>query len=126
MPPALRQLLALQLTAALLGACGASSSSQATDARADLRPRALHSSCESETEQAVPPLARFGETPAIVITLDGRVLTGGAVPAIFPGPLVGPIVQRQLTPAGWTRIVAGRPNERPADGWATDRRPGAR
>ena len=55
----------------------------------------------------MPPLASFGDTPAIVITLDRRVLTGGAVPAIFPGPLVSPIVQRQLTPAGWTRIVEG-------------------
>ncbi len=58
-----------------------------------------------ETDQAIPPLERFGWTPAIVITLDGLALTGGAVPAIFPGPLVGPIVQRQVTPAGWARVV---------------------
>lgn len=106
MPPALRQLLALQLTAALLGACGASSSSQATTPEPP-PPEGAAFLLRAETEQAVPPLARFGETAAIVITLDGRVLTAGAVPAIFPGPLVGPIVQRQLTPAGWTRIVQG-------------------
>jgi hypothetical protein len=56
--------------------------------------------------QALPPLDTFGALPSIVITLDGRVLSGGAVPAIFPGPLVMPIIQRQLTPAGWAKIVA--------------------
>jgi len=57
-------------------------------------------------EEALPPLARFPSTPAYVITLDRRVLTAGAVPAMFPGPLVMPIVERQLTPTGWARIVA--------------------
>jgi hypothetical protein len=42
----------------------------------------------------------------MVITLDGKVLTGGAVPAIFPGPLVMPVMEQQLTAAGWTQIVA--------------------
>ena len=56
--------------------------------------------------QALPPQATFGSLPSIVITLDGKVLMGGAVPAIFPGPLVMPIFERQLTPAGWGKIVA--------------------
>lgn len=56
--------------------------------------------------QALPPRALFGSIPSVVITLDGRVLTGGAVPAIFPGPLVMPIVEQQLTPAGWAQVVA--------------------
>ena len=56
--------------------------------------------------QALPPTETFDWLPQIVVTLDGRVLTGGAVPAIFPGPLVNPIVEQQLTPAGWTQIVA--------------------
>lgn len=106
MRPTRRQVLALQLTAALLGACGASSSSQAPTP-VPTPPEGAAFLLRAETEQAVPPLARFGERPALVITLDGRVLTSGAVPAIFPGPLVGPIVQRQLTQAGWTRIVEG-------------------
>ena len=59
-----------------------------------------------ETEQAIPPLERFGWMPVVLITRDGGVLAPGAVPAIFPGPLVGPIVQRRLEPAGWERIVA--------------------
>jgi hypothetical protein len=56
--------------------------------------------------QAVPPLARFPVMPQVVITLDGRVLTGGAVPAIYPGPLVMPVVERRITPAGWAKVVA--------------------
>lgn len=56
--------------------------------------------------QALPPQATFGWLPSIVVILDGRVLTGGAVPAIFPGPLVSPIIERQLTGAGWAKIVA--------------------
>lgn len=56
--------------------------------------------------QALPPAATFGWMPSIVITLDGRVLVGGAVPAIYPGPLLAPIIERQLSPAGWGAIVA--------------------
>ena len=59
-----------------------------------------------ETEQALPPPARFEWTPPVAITLDRRVLSAGAVDAMFPGPLVAPIVERQLTAAGWARIVA--------------------
>ena len=58
-----------------------------------------------ETDQAIAPLERLDWTPAVVVTLDGLVLTAGAVPAIYPGPLVGPIVQRQLSPAGWQKVV---------------------
>jgi hypothetical protein len=58
------------------------------------------------TVQALPPSATFGWLPQLVITIDGKVLQGGAVPAIFPGPLVQPIFARQLTANGWAKIVA--------------------
>lgn len=57
------------------------------------------------TVQALPPRVMFGWLPSMTITLDGRVLTGGAVPAIFPGPLVMPIVEQRLAPAGWAKVV---------------------
>jgi hypothetical protein len=57
-------------------------------------------------QQALPPRETFGWGPSIVITGDGLVLTPGAVPAIYPGPLVAPVFERQLTPAGWAAIVA--------------------
>jgi hypothetical protein len=58
------------------------------------------------TVQALPPSATFGWLPQLVITIDGRMLQAGAVPAIFPGPLVQPIFARQLSAAGWAKVVA--------------------
>jgi hypothetical protein len=57
-------------------------------------------------QQALPPNATFSWLPSILITLDGRVLTAGPVPAIFPGPLVSPMLERSITQAGWAKVVA--------------------
>jgi hypothetical protein len=103
MRPRRLRLLTAALVAALLVGCSGSAASPSPEpsppeeAQVRLRVTAV---------QALPPRASFHSTPSVVITLDGRVLTGGAVPAIFPGPLVGPVVERQLTPNGWNRIVA--------------------
>jgi hypothetical protein len=97
-----RSIAALPLAAMLLAACtaGAASpspvSSPPSDAAFLLR---------ITTVQALPPTATFGWLPQLVITIDGKVLQGGAVPAIFPGPLVQPIFSRQLGAVGWARIV---------------------
>jgi hypothetical protein len=99
--PSLR-LVTIPLTAILLAGCGGGAPSPSpqpeppADAKVRLRVTAV---------QALPPTATFSWLPMVVITLDGRVLSGGAVPAIFPGPLVNPIVERQLTPNGWNHIV---------------------
>ncbi|HXG25873.1 MAG TPA: hypothetical protein VNL94_03355, partial [Candidatus Binatia bacterium] len=98
------RLVTLALAAVLLAACSGAGPSQSptpepsppADARVRLRVTAV---------QALPPPATFNWLPSIVITLDGRVLTAGAVPAIFPGPLVNPIVERQISAAGWARVV---------------------
>jgi hypothetical protein len=96
------RLAIVPLVAVLVAACGSPAASPSpqpeppVDATVRLR---------VTTVQALPPPSTFTWLPSIVITLDGRVLTGGAVPAIFPGPLVNPIVERQLTAAGWSRIV---------------------
>lgn len=39
----------------------------------------------------VPPAARLLQLPMIAVYADGRVITQGAVPAIYPGPLVTPL-----------------------------------
>lgn len=101
MPAARLCLLALPL-AAILAACGGSAP---TPAPQPTPPEDAAFLLRLETEQAVPPRERFASTPAVVITLDGRVLTAGAVPAIFPGPLVMPIVQRRLSGAGWLKVA---------------------
>ena len=36
--------------------------------------------------------------PSFVLLGDGRVIVGGAVPAIFPGPALPPLNERMLTP----------------------------
>lgn len=96
------RLAVVSLVAALIAACGSAPASPSpqpqppADAKVRLR---------VTTVQALPPPSTFTWLPSIVISLDGRVLSAGAVPAIFPGPLVSPIVERQLSAAGWNRIV---------------------
>lgn len=93
----------LALIAPMLAACGGAAPATPSpqpdppaNARVRLRLTAV---------QALPPAATFAWLPQLVITLDGRVLSGGAVPAIFPGPLVTPVLERQLSAAGWSRLV---------------------
>ena len=96
--------LLLPLAAALLAACSGSAPSPSPspdpsappDAKVRLRVTGA---------QALPQLTTFNWVPSILITLDGRVLSGGAVPAIFPGPLVNPVIERRITANGWARIV---------------------
>jgi hypothetical protein len=98
-----RAIVALPLAAAMLAACGGATPSPTPEPTPPADARVL---LRVTQVQALPPPATFGWLPSVVITLDGRVLTAGAVPAIFPGPLVNPIVERRITPAGWARIVA--------------------
>ena len=48
----------------------------------------------------VPQEIAFVNTPALVVTADGRVVTTGPVPEIYPGPLVANLVQRTITDEG--------------------------
>ena len=57
------------------------------------------------TSQAIPPIQRFQVEPTSLITSDGLDLVPGAIPMIYPGPLVGPIFSRQVTDAGREQIV---------------------
>lgn len=93
------------LAAAFLAACGGVAPSPSPTPEPTAPPDAPFR-LRVTMVQALPPLATFGLTPTIVITNDGRVLTGGAVPAIFPGPLVIPVNEQQLTPVGWSKVVA--------------------
>ena len=58
------------------------------------------------TSQAIPPIQQFQVGPAALISSDGLYLVPGAIPMIYPGPLVGPIFGRQVSDAGREQIVA--------------------
>jgi hypothetical protein len=53
-----------------------------------------------------PVGAIFARTPVALITGDGRALTTGPVPAIYPGPLLPNIEERSITPEAIQRLVA--------------------
>jgi hypothetical protein len=97
-------LAALLLAALLVAGCTGGSASPSPDPEPTPPAEALVRLRLSQV-QALPPAARFGWMPSIVISLDGRVLTGGAVAAIFPGPLVSPVVERRITDNGWNTVV---------------------
>jgi hypothetical protein len=48
----------------------------------------------------VPAGYAFVNTPSLLVSGDGRVFTQGAVPAIFPGPLLPAVLVRTITEAG--------------------------
>jgi hypothetical protein len=54
----------------------------------------------------VPVGANFARTPVALITGDGRALTTGPVPAIYPGPLLANIQERSITAAAVQELVA--------------------
>ncbi|HET7141450.1 MAG TPA: hypothetical protein VFJ03_03090 [Candidatus Limnocylindria bacterium] len=54
----------------------------------------------------VGPDVLLGQLPSFALLGDGRVLHPGAVPAIFPGPLLAPLQQRQLNAEGIRRVLA--------------------
>jgi hypothetical protein len=97
----LRPAIALFLVAGLMAAgCGSSSSPSPTPG--DDAPSFL---LRSTVNQALPPEAVFSWTPSTLITADRVLIVPGAVPAIFPGPLVSPFFGRSISEAGFARIV---------------------
>lgn len=48
----------------------------------------------------------FQMQPQVMITTDGRVLTPAPVMEIYPGPMVKPLNQRTITPAGVDAVIA--------------------
>src|SRR3954453_17454927 len=57
------------------------------------------------TSQAIPPIQQFSVPPTSLITADGRYLVPGAIPMIYPGPIVTPLFARQVSDAGREQIV---------------------
>jgi hypothetical protein len=54
----------------------------------------------------INPAASLNALPIVEVFSDGRILTPGAVDAIFPGPLLSPVDVRNVGPDGATAILA--------------------
>lgn len=57
------------------------------------------------TTQALAPLNLFDKGAPMVITGSGLVVMPGPVPAVFPGPLVVPLLGRTISDAGRAKIL---------------------
>ena len=53
----------------------------------------------------VTPEMLLGRLPAIVVYADGRVITEGPVPAIYPGPFMPNLQERTLSESGLERLI---------------------
>lgn len=53
----------------------------------------------------VGPGVLFSSLPTFLLTGDGRAFTPGAVPAIYPGPLLMPMFERSVTKQGIEKIL---------------------
>ena len=54
----------------------------------------------------VPLEMLFARTPVAQVTGDGRALSTGPVPAIYPGPLLPNVLQRTITPEATEELLA--------------------
>lgn len=100
--------LSLALAVALGAACGAHPGPAATgpprpepDRAAPAAVPVVEVRLEGTSAAAEPPAA----LPRLLVMGDGRVLAEGAVPAIYPGPLMPPVLEQRIGAAGVERIV---------------------
>jgi hypothetical protein len=54
----------------------------------------------------IGPAANLASIPSVSVYSDGRILTPGAVDAVYPGPLLLPVEIKNVGPAGAEAIVA--------------------
>jgi len=113
LPTALRP-LSLVLTGALLAACstgpgpsptgapptGIPPTSQPTEASVQLLLRV------TSEGGFINPSANLASVPTVSVYADGRILTPGAVDAVYPGPLLPPVAIKDVGPAGAQAIIA--------------------
>jgi hypothetical protein len=88
----------------LVAACGSTGGTTGTSPGGSAEPDTGYA-LRAVVTQAIPPTARFTWLPYAFISTDGIVVTQGAVPAIFPGPLVAPLFGAQLSDAGYDQVV---------------------
>ena len=86
--------------AASLAACGEQAATPSPESPSDAY------LLRASLTQALAPENVFAWMPAVTITADLVVVTSGPVPAIFPGPLLPNLRGREISRAGYDRIVS--------------------
>jgi hypothetical protein len=116
------RLAAVTFLAAIVVACsGAASGSPAPTAPPSVVPPASAAPSASSPPAAsaaslllkvtseggfINPAATLAALPMVAVYADGRILTPGPVDAIYPGPLLTPVVVRDVGPSGAAAILA--------------------
>jgi hypothetical protein len=101
-----RAVLATLLATLVLAACGSTTPSPSSPPSPSPSPGPeLGFRLRATTVQALPPDATFTWTPMLLITDDLIAIQAGAIPLVFPGPLVTPLIGSQLTEEAWAEIA---------------------
>lgn len=113
-PPA-RRLIVTAFAAAMVAACGGSPAPESPAPATPVNPTPVIPSPSPQeagtywlrmtTFQAIPPVNLFSIGPSAIIDGAGRYVVPGAVPAIYPGPLVAPLFAREVSDTGLGTIV---------------------
>lgn len=109
--------LTLTLIAGLLTACSSTPGPTATTVPSKVPPTTAPSAQPSTPPVAlllrvtteggfIGPAANLASVPLVSVYADGRILTPGAVDAVYPGPLVPPVAVKDVGAAGAQAIVA--------------------
>jgi hypothetical protein len=99
--------VAIVAAALVASACGGASSPSPAASPSASPPNGPEAGfrLRATTVQALPPLSIFSWTPGLVVTDDLVAIQAGPIPAIYPGPLVTPLLGARLTQGAWTAIV---------------------
>jgi hypothetical protein len=102
-------LAGLGIVALIAAACGSSTPSPSPSASGSPAPDgstgpATGFRLRATLVQALPPLDTFTWTPMLLISDDLVAIQAGAIPLIFPGPLVTPLLGAQLTEQAWGKL----------------------
>ena len=106
---------ALLLIGSLVAACGSSPGPSPTAATPTASPNASPGSSPAAVRLLlrvtseggfIGPAANLASVPFVSVYSDGRILTPGAVDAVYPGPLLLPVEVKNVGPAGAEAIVA--------------------
>jgi hypothetical protein len=99
------RLLVVAVSALVAAGCGGGGPSGAASPSPSGDGTAAGPWLRATVSQAIAPVDAFARGPVAVITADGRWVTEGPIPAIYPGPLLPNLIQRPVSAEGRQRVV---------------------